>query len=313
MPAPSSVASAAVVIVGSLNMDLRVQTPRLPAPGETLIGTGFSTDSGGKGANQAVAAARMGAAVAMLGRVGRDAHGAALTQALRTDGIDTSSVGEDTAAPTGTAVILLMPDGENSILVIPGANHRFRPAHIADNAEGLRKARVVVAQLECPLDTVRAALTLAHGTGVCTVLNAAPAQPLDDALLATVDWLVVNEIEAAMLTGLPADTPAQIEAAAHALRQRGPSQVVVTLGSAGLLHVGPDGALALPAPRVTAVDTTGAGDTFVGALAAGLASGLPIPAALTRAQHAAALAVTRLGTQSAMPTRAEVDAFVPAP
>ena len=313
MPAPSPVAAAAVAIVGSLNMDLRVQTPRLPAPGETLIGTGFSTDSGGKGANQAVAAARMGAAVAMLGRVGRDAHGAALTQALRADGIDTTSVGEDTEAPTGTAVILLMPDGENSILVIPGANHRFMPAHVEDSAAVLRNARVAVAQLECPLDTVRAALTLAHGAGVCTVLNAAPAQPLDDALLATVDWLVVNEIEAAMLTDLPTETPAQIEAAAHALRQRGPSQVVVTLGSAGLLHIGPDGTLALPAPRVTAVDTTGAGDTFVGALAAGLAEGLPITAALTRAQHAAALAVTQLGTQSAMPTRAEVDAFATLP
>lgn len=304
-------ASPTVAVIGSLNMDLRVQTPRLPAPGETLLGTGFSTDSGGKGANQAVAAARMGAAVAMLGRVGRDAHGAALTQALQADGIDTSAVGQDTDAPTGTAIIVLMPDGENSIIVIPGANHRYTPAQVADSAAALRHAKVAVAQLECPLDTVRAALTLAHDAGVSTVLNAAPAQPLDDALLAAVDWLVVNEIEAAMLTGLPTDTPAQIEAAAHALRQRGPSQVVVTLGSAGLLHVGPDDALALPAPRVTAVDTTGAGDTFVGALAAGLAEGLPIPAALTRAQVAAALAVTRLGTQSAMPTRAEVDAFAP--
>ncbi|WP_442777206.1 ribokinase [Sphaerotilus montanus] len=313
MPAsPIATSVAAVAVIGSLNMDLRVQTPRLPAPGETLLGTGFSTDSGGKGANQAVAAARMGAAVAMLGRVGRDAHGAALTQALQADGIDTSAVGKDTDAPTGTAIIVLMPSGENSIIVIPGANHRYTPAEVAASAAALRHAKVAVAQLECPLDTVRAALTLAHDAGVCTVLNAAPAQPLDDALLAAVDWLVVNEIEAAMLTGLPTDTPAQIEAAAHALRQRGPSQVVVTLGSAGLLHVGPDGALALPAPRVTAVDTTGAGDTFVGALAAGLAEGLPIPATLTRAQVAAALAVTRLGTQSAMPTRAEVDAFAPA-
>ncbi|WP_310461756.1 ribokinase [Sphaerotilus sp.] len=305
-------ASPTVAVIGSLNMDLRVQTPRLPVPGETLIGTGFSTDSGGKGANQAVAAARMGAAVAMLGRVGRDAHGAALAQALRTDDIDTTGVGEDTEAPTGTAVIVLMPDGENSIIVIPGANHRYTPAHVTDSAEVLRNAKVAVAQLECPLDTVRAALTLAHGAGVCTVLNAAPAQPLDDALLAAVDWLVVNEIEAAMLTGLPTDTPVQIEAAAHALRRRGPSQVVVTLGAAGLLHIGPDGVLALPAPRVTAVDTTGAGDTFVGALAAGLADGLQITAALTRAQVAAALAVTRLGTQSAMPTRAEVEVFAPA-
>ena len=302
----------ALLVAGSANLDFVVRASHVPAPGETVLGREFSTFPGGKGANQAVAAARMGAAVAMLGRVGRDAHGAALTQALQADGIDTSAVGEDTGAPTGTAIIVLMPDGENSIIVIPGANHRYTPAHVSDSAAALRHAKVAVAQLECPLDTVRAALTLAHDAGICTVLNAAPAQPLDDALLAAVDWLVVNEIEAAMLTGLPTDTPTQIEAAAHALRQRGPSQVVVTLGSAGLLHVGPDGALALPAPRVTAVDTTGAGDTFVGALAAGLAEGLPIPATLTRAQVAAALAVTRLGTQSAMPTRARVDAFTPA-
>jgi ribokinase len=297
------------VVVGSLNMDLRIETPRLPVPGETLLGSRFSTDSGGKGANQAVAAARLGGAVHMLGRVGRDTHGEALTQSLRQDGVDVAAVGLDEVQATGTAAIFLMPDGENSIIVIPGANHALTPALVQAEAARLQQAGVVVAQLECPLESVRAALQIAHAAGGLTLLNAAPAQPLDDALLACVRWLIVNEVEAAMLSGLPVDTPAQAEAAAQALRRRGPEHVVVSLGSAGLLHVGPDGASAQPAPRVQAVDTTGAGDTLVGALAAGLAEGWPVPEALQRAQCAAALAVTRIGTQSAMPTRAQVEAF----
>lgn len=304
MPRPCT-----IVVVGSLNMDLKVRTPRLPAPGETLLGSGFSTDSGGKGANQAVAAARMGADVAMLGCIGRDAHGDALARALREAGVAVEALAVDEVQASGIGAIFLMPDGENSIVVVPGANHALTPARVEAQADLLRQARLVVAQLECPLDSVRRALRIAREAGVTTLLNAAPAQPLDDALLADVDWLVVNEVEAAMLSGLPVDTPAEVEQAAQALRRRGPAQVVVTLGAAGMCHVGPDGTLALPAPRVTAVDTTGAGDTFVGALAAGLAEGLPLAPTFARAQIAAALAVSRLGTQSAMPHRAEVDAF----
>jgi ribokinase len=302
-----------VVVVGSLNMDLKVRTPRLPVPGETLLGSSFSTDSGGKGANQAVAAARMGVAVAMLGCIGHDAHGDALARSLREAGVAVEALVVDEVQASGIGAIFLMPDGENSIVVVPGANHALTPARVEAQAHLLRQARLVVVQLECPLDSVRRALRIAREAGVTTLLNAAPAQPLDDALLADVDWLVVNEVEAAMLSGLPVDTPAEVEQAAQALRRRGPAQVVVTLGAAGMHHAGPDGTLALPAPRVTAVDTTGAGDTFVGALAAGLAEGAPLAATFARAQIAAALAVSRLGTQSAMPTRAEVDAFAPAP
>ncbi|WP_293999650.1 ribokinase [Sphaerotilus sp.] len=302
-----------VVVVGSLNMDLKVRTPRLPVPGETLLGSSFSTDSGGKGANQAVAAARMGVAVAMLGCIGHDAHGDALARSLREAGVAVEALVVDEVQASGIGAIFLMPDGENSIVVVPGANHALTPARVEAQAHRLRQARLVVVQLECPLDSVRRALRIAREAGVTTLLNAAPAQPLDDALLADVDWLVVNEVEAAMLSGLPVDTPAEVEQAAQALRRRGPAQVVVTLGAAGMHHAGPDGTLALPAPRVTAVDTTGAGDTFVGTLAAGLAEGAPLAATFARAQTAAALAVSRLGTQSAMPTRAEVDAFAPAP
>ncbi|MFM2053818.1 MAG: ribokinase [Pseudomonadota bacterium] len=309
-PLAATAPPADVLVVGSLNMDLRIRTPRLPAPGETLLGAGFDTDTGGKGANQAVAAARMGARVAMLGAVGRDAHGAALVAALRADGVDTSAVAADASCASGIGAIFLMPDGENCIVVVPGANHAVTPESVRREADRLARARLVVAQLECPLAAVREALRRAREAGVATLLNAAPAQPLDDALLADVDWLVVNEVEVAMLAGLDAGTPEAVREAAEALRRRGPRHVVVTLGGDGLVWVGPHGALALPAPRVTAVDTTGAGDTVVGALAAGLAQGRPVAEALARAQAAAALAVSRLGTQSAMPRAAEVDTFL---
>ena len=310
MSEPFATTTADVLVVGSLNMDLRIRTPRLPAPGETLTGSGFDTDGGGKGANQAVAAARQGARVAMLGAVGQDAHGAALLAALQADGIDTDAVERIAGTPSGTAAILLMPDGENSIVVIPGANHALTPERVRAQAARLRQARVVVAQLECPLDAVAEALAIAREAGAVTVLNAAPVQPLGEALLGQLDWLVVNEIEAAALAGMPVPGPAEARAVAEQLRQRGPRQVLVTLGAEGLVLAGPEGTLALPAPRVQAVDTTGAGDTVVGALAAALAAGRPLREALTRAQAAAALAVTRLGTQSAMPTAAEVDALV---
>lgn len=310
MSEPFAAPPADVLVVGSLNMDLRIRTPRLPAPGETLTGSGFDTDGGGKGANQAVAAARQGARVAMLGAVGQDAHGAALLAALQADGIDTHAVERIAGTPSGTAAILLMPDGENSIVVIPGANHALTPERVRAQAARLRQARVVVAQLECPLDAVTEALAIAREAGAVTVLNAAPVQPLDDALLGQLDWLVVNEIEAAALAGTPVPGPAEARAVAEQLRRHGPRQVLVTLGAEGLVLAGPEGTLALPAPRVQAIDTTGAGDTVVGALAAALAAGRPLREALTRAQAAAALAVTRLGTQSAMPTAAEVDALV---
>lgn len=299
-----------VLVIGSLNLDLRLQVPRLPRPGETLAGTGFDTGPGGKGANQAVAAARQGARVALLGAVGDDAAGRTLVAALQADGIDTTAVATIAGQPTGTAAILLQPDGENSIVAIPGANQAVTPARVQAHADRLQQARVVVAQLECPLDAVDAALRQARAAGALTLLNAAPAQPLDDALLGQLDWLIVNETEAALLADRPVPDPAAAQALADALRTRGPRHVLVTLGARGLVLAGPDGPLALPAPRVAVVDTTGAGDTVVGALAAALAAGRPVREALVRAQAAAALAVTRAGAQSAMPTAAAVDAFL---
>lgn len=307
MPAPSSVPdTGAVLVLGSLNLDLVVHAPRLPAPGETLTGQHFATDEGGKGANQAVAARRMGASVAMLGCVGRDAHGRRLRDALVRDGIGVDTVAEVDGVPTGVASIVVGADGENSIVVVPGANHRIGPAEVRRHGEALRAARLLVAQLEVPLDAVDEALRLAREAGVTTLLNAAPAADLPDTLLARVDWLVVNENEAAALAGHAVASLEQAKAAGARLLQRGPKQVVVTLGAHGLVLVSSDGAVHQPAPKVQAVDSTGAGDTFVGTLAAGLAQGLPPRQALRWGQAAAALAVTRRGTQSAMPTRDEV-------
>ncbi len=305
-------AQLGVLVVGSLNVDLVVRAPRQPRPGETLTGDGFASGQGGKGANQAVAAARMGVPVAMIGRVGDDHHGRQMLTALRHDGIDVEAVGIDDALPTGVAAIVVSHDGENSIVVVPGANHALSVAHIDAQAARLAAARVVVAQLETPLAVVFHALQAARRGGAVTLLNAAPAAALSAEQLQAVGWLVVNEGEAAMLLGTPVADVAQARTAAQALRARGaggPGDVVITLGAQGVVHAGAEGVTHHAASPVKAVvDTTGAGDTFVGVLAAGLAVGLPANEALRRGQAAAAIAVTRHGAQSAMPTAAEVQA-----
>lgn len=328
--------AATVVVVGSLNIDLVVRAPRLPRPGETLFGSHFSTDEGGKGANQAVAAARMGAQVAMLGRVGADGHGQRLRAALHRQGIDCAALGVDEVQPTGVASIVVAADGENSIVVVPGANHTLTADHVIACGPLLAAARIVVLQLEVPLPAVAAALRCARAARVTTVLNAAPAAALGDDLLALVDWLIVNEGEAQVLLGESAgeglDGVAAAQVAAEKLRARlvqpgqgqGPEQgqghppgaskqVVVTLGAAGLVHADADGVTHRAAASVRAVDATGAGDTFLGALAAGLALGASPADALRDAQAAAAIAVTRHGSQSAMPTRDEVAASCSGP
>lgn len=299
---------ADVLVVGSLNIDLVVRAQRLPRPGETLSGDGFATDQGGKGANQAVAAARMGANVAILGRVGDDEHGRRLLAALRHEGIAVSAVGVDQRLPTGVAAITVARDGENCIVVVPGANHALLPQHVNAASAELNAARVVVAQLETPQATVFHALAIARRAGAITLLNAAPAAALSARQLQAVQWLVVNESEAAMLLGSAVDDVTQARAGAQALRALGPGDVVITLGAEGLVHAGADGVTHHTIAKVTAVDTTGAGDTFVGVLAAALAQGLPATEALRRGQAAAAIAVTRRGAQAAMPTRAEVEA-----
>jgi ribokinase len=301
-------AAAQVVVLGSLNVDLVVRAPRLPRAGETLSGKSFATHEGGKGGNQAVAAARLGAQVAMIGRVGNDAHGERLLAALRADGIDCAAVQRDARQATGVAAITVAQDGENSIVVVSGANQGLLPAHIDASAALLEGARLLVAQLETPLVTVAHALALARRAGVVTLLNAAPATSLPAEVLQSLDWLIVNQDEAQALSGLPVHDVPSATSVAEALRGMGPRQVVVTLGAAGLVHANLGGARHAAALPAEAVDSTGAGDTFVGGLAACLAQGATTDDALRWAQAAAAIGVTRHGAQPSMPTREEVQA-----
>lgn len=292
-----------VAVVGSLNRDLTVITSQHPLPGETVLGTRHYWDNGGKGANQAVAAARLGARVALVGRVGDDVGGRLLREALGEENIDTSGVGTDADLPTGLAVITIDSTAENTIVVSPGANSRLSPTHVRNQSDVIAAARVLLVQLEVPLDALVAAAGLATGI-VC--VNPAPATDLPIELLSRVDVLVPNRTELATLAGteVPEDA-AQASAAAQRLETSG--AVVVTLGGEGALLVAEGRAQHIPAPRVEAVDPTGAGDAFCGALAQSLSRGAQLDTAVERAVVAGAIAATRPGAQAALPDSGEVD------
>jgi ribokinase len=299
-----------VTVVGSLNMDLVARAPRLPHPGETLAGRTFAQVAGGKGGNQAVAAARLGAQVSMLGCVGADGNGAQLRAGLEAEGIDCAAL-ETGEAATGVALIIVDDASQNAIVIVAGSNGEVTPATIARHESVLAAAEVVICQLETPPDSVHAALAAARRLGKIVILNPAPATgPLPADWLPLIDYLIPNELEAAALTGLPVDTPEDAARAAAALRAAGARNVLVTLGARGV-HATLDGAAPMlyDAPRVKAVDTTAAGDTFIGGFAAQLAQGASVETAIRFAQRAAALSVTRAGAQPSIPTRAEVDAF----
>lgn len=294
----------AVVVVGSINMDMVAHAQRLPAPGETLVGDRFAMAPGGKGANQAVAAARLGAPVAFVSRIGTREHGQTLLAALEAEGIDCAGVVRDPAALPGIAVIMVASaGGENSIVYVPGSNGDLTPDDVAQAKDALQTAAVVVAQLEVPVPAIAEAFALARATHATTVLNAAPALAVPEALLALTDWLVLNETEVVQLARAGDD----LETAARALLARGPQTVLVTLGGDGVLLCTAAGCERIAAHKVEAIDTVGAGDTFVGGLATGLAEGMEAKAAVRLGQAAAAIAVGRSGVQTAMPRRAEVE------
>lgn len=304
---------ARIIVVGSLNMDLVVRASHIPIPGETVLGSDFGTFPGGKGANQAVAAARQGASVTFVGRVGADAFGRQLVAGLQGEGIDTHHVGVDETAATGVALIILDAAGENSIVVALGANGRLMPKQIRTSEAAFRGADVLLLQLETPLKSVLMAARQAKIHQVRVVLNPAPAQMLPLELLALVDVLVPNETELALLTGLPVDTLERIEEAARTLLAQGVSALVVTLGGRGALIVEQNRpASYVPAFAVEVVDTTAAGDSFAGALSVALAEGTSLRAAVTRGCAAGALATTRLGAQPSIPTRTQVVQLVAA-
>ncbi len=302
----TSASHADAVVVGSLNMDLVVRTPRAPHPGETLRGRHFSATPGGKGANQAVALARLGASTAMVGRIGDDAYGRALLANLDREGIRCRGVQTSADTETGVAMIQVDDASQNSIVIIPGSNGELSAADVAGADALLAHARLLVCQLEVPLAAVREALARARRHGTTTLLNAAPAMTLPQDVLALVDWLVVNESEAAALSGHPVGHPDEAVQAIRRLRRSGCRRILVTLGAHGVVAADEDGLHHHPAPRVAAVDTTGAGDTFVGGFATALLRGEAVAAAVREGQAAAALAVTRAGAQASIPHRDEL-------
>jgi ribokinase len=305
-----------VVVVGSVNMDLTVQAPHAPTDGETVIATGFAAAGGGKGANQAVAAARMGATTRLVGRVGADVFGTRLVEDLTAAGVDTSALVVDAEATTGLAFIVVDAHADNRIVVVPGANAGLDAAAVIAAERRLpatfEDAAVLLVQLEIPLDGVAAAARLARDRNITVVVDPAPvpAAGLPAELLEMATILTPNEQEAAALVGAPLDDDESVVAAAVELRARGAATVIVTLGERGAFWIGPVGDGWVRPPTVRPVDTVGAGDAFNGALAAALASGRDLRAALDRAVVAGALSVTRSGAQDAMPRSAEVDALL---
>ena len=298
--------AADIVVVGSLNMDLVARAPRLPVPGETVPGRTFQTASGGKGANQAVAAARLGGRTAMIGCVGDDAFGVHLRSGLEADGVDCTRVQTIRGVSSGVALIVVDDAGQNGIVVVSGANGRLIPADVDTCEAALAAARVVVLQLETPLETVEYAAQRARALDKVVVLNPAPARPLPASLLACADFLVPNEIEAAALSGVRVDSVDAAIEAGRRLRGSGAGTVLVTLGAQGVVMVGSGGASHHPATPVDAVDTTAAGDTFIGGLSAALVHGRTLSSAIAFAQAAAAICVTRPGAQPSIPFLREV-------
>jgi ribokinase len=301
--------SPRIVVVGSLNMDLVTRAARRPQRGETLTGESFGMFVGGKGLNQAIAAARQGASVHMVGRVGADDFGRRLRQTLEAAGVDVQFVAEDPEAGTGVATIVLDAEGDNSIIVVPGANGRVGRADVERAAAAIAAADLLMLQLEVPFEAVLRAAEIARAAGVRVLLNPAPApaSPLPDELLRLVDVLTPNETETHSLTGLSADDDESAVRAAAALRARGVGAVVLTLGARGALLADGERNVHVPGYAVQVVDTTAAGDAFCGALGTQLARGQPLEAAVGYANAAGALATTVLGAEPAMPRREAVE------
>ena len=299
---------AEVFVVGSINQDFVLKVERRPKPGETVTDAVLSTHNGGKGANQAAAAALLGASVALLGRVGDDGFGDPLVRALEEKGVDTALVGPAPGSSTGTAFITVTEDGENAITVAPGANRRLTPEDV-DAARGeIGAAAVLVVQMEVPRECVARAVEVAGGVGTRAILNLAPPFEVPRTVLENLDPLVVNEHEAAFLLGDSVEGVEAALAAASNLLALGPKSAVVTVGADGAVFAEEGDAGHVPAPETEVVDTTGAGDAFVGALAVRLARGDSLRQAVGYAVRAGAAAVTREGAQGALPTPGVLEA-----
>lgn len=295
-----------VLVIGSLNADLVVRAPHFPQPGETIRGEDLHIIPGGKGANQAVAAARQGASVAMLGRVGKDSFGPFLLNNLKSDSVDISNVLVDDSA-TGTAIIVVDANGQNSIVLSAGANGRVTSNDIdALNME----ARILLLQLEIPLETVIHAAKWGKQKGMTVILNPAPAHELPDELIANAEYILPNETELNLLTSVPITDISSTEKAAQVLLERGAKNVIVTLGRNGALVVSSQQVTHVEAYKVDVVDTTAAGDAFIGGFASALLRGVKIEEAVKYANACGALATTKFGAQPSLPAKEEVEKFI---
>ncbi|MFZ6745363.1 ribokinase [Undibacterium sp. JH2W] len=299
-----------ITVVGSVNMDLVFRTPRMPAVGETLHGHEFCQIPGGKGANQAVAAARQGAQVSFIGAVGDDGFGSFSRDCLAAEGMELTHLARVAGVATGVAGILVDDSGSNSIVLAAGANATLTAAQVDAATAAIAGAQLLVCQLETPLATVIRAIEIARAQGVKVILNPAPAQDLTDALLAQVDYLILNETEASQLSGVTVTDQDSAKAASEQILQRGTGTVLLTMGEHGALITDETGSQFIPAVKVDVVDTTAAGDTFVGAFAVGIANGLSVIDASREAQYTAALTVTKLGAQTSIPQRQQVLDFM---
>jgi len=308
-PAQISGSPGPIVVAGGINLDMVVRTARLPGRGETIHGRELVQVPGGKGANQAAAVARLGGAARLLALVGDDAAGRLLLDSVRADGVDARWVRTVQGVPSGVALIAVADDGGNTIIVAPGANACADAATITEASAAFDQARVVIGQLEWPFAAVEALVTQAPQDAI-RLLNAAPAERRALALLPQVDWLIVNESEASLLAEIAVTDEATAVRAARRLRQLGVGGATITLGGSGAVLIGKTGAWLQPAPHVSVVDTTAAGDAFAGAFAVSLAAGMPAEVALRFAVAAGSLACTVLGARPSLPTRDAVDGFL---
>lgn len=304
---------ARILIIGSSNTDMVVKTARLPGPGETVLGGSFLLNPGGKGANQAMAAQRLGQgeAVRFVAKVGDDLFGQQAVAGFNEAGLDTRFVYQDAEVPSGVALIGVDQKGENSILVAPGANATLSASEVRQALESSPETEWMLLQLETPLETVEESIRLGAARGLRVILNPAPAQSLPDSLLHNLYLITPNETEAELLTGTRISDAGSARTAARILHEKGVQHVIITLGAQGVLLYGSEGDRLIPAPRVVALDTTAAGDVFNGALVVALSEGKPLSEAADFACRAAALSVMRLGAQASIPTRQEVDQWDP--
>ena len=297
-----------ICVIGSLNMDLVVNVDTMPKPGQTIIGSNFKEVPGGKGANQAVAMARLNGNVSMIGKVGEDGFGQTLINSLKNDKVDTTYI-QTSKGATGVALITVDKNAQNSIVVSPGANFEVKEDDIDNNIEAIKNSDIVVLQLETPLNTIKYALNKAKELNKYTILNPAPAVKLDDEIIKNVDLLTPNETELEIISGVSIETEEDIQKAAQIMIEKGVKELIVTLGSKGSLYINKEKRMFKKAYKVEAVDTTAAGDSYTGALAVALSQDKNIEDAMDFASKVGALSVLKEGAQSSLPTLEDVKNF----